>query len=80
VVPDLNGLLREDAISVPAQHTLKPELIGDVDAPDAGVDMQARQNLDIRPSSIVAVLSVHQNKHPQKRNQAGNEQSTESSD
>jgi hypothetical protein len=43
---------------------LKPELIGDVDAPNARVDMQARQNLDIRPSSIVAVLSVHQNKHP----------------
>jgi hypothetical protein len=80
MVPDLKGLMREDAISVLAQHTLKPELVGDVDAPDSRVDMQARQNLDIRRSSMVAVLSVHQKQASPEKNQAGNEQSTESGD
>ena len=35
MVPDLRGLMREDAISVLVQHTLKPEL------PDARADVQA---------------------------------------
>jgi urease alpha subunit len=77
MVPDLKGLMREDGISVLAQHTLKPEVVGDGDAPDARVDMQACQNLDIRPSSIVAVLSYTKQTSPEK-NQAGNQQSTES--
>jgi hypothetical protein len=41
MVPDLKGLMREDAISVLVQHTVKPELSGDLDAPDARVDVQA---------------------------------------
>jgi hypothetical protein len=50
MVPDLKGLMREDAISVLVQHTVKPELSGDLDAPDARVDVQAPQNLEIRPA------------------------------
>jgi hypothetical protein len=40
--------MREDAVSVRVQHTLKPELSGDVDGPR--VDVLAPQNLEIRPA------------------------------
>ena len=74
-VPDLKGLMREDPISVLVQDTLKPELIGDVDGPDACVDVQAPQNLEMSPSSIVVVpWHPHEQTSPE-RNQAGNEQS-----
>jgi hypothetical protein len=66
--------MREDPISVLVQDTLK-QLIGDVGGPDACVDVQARRNLEIPPSSIVV---VHWHPHEQtfpERNQAGNEQS-----
>jgi hypothetical protein len=43
VVPDRRGLMREDAISVLVQHTLKPEL------PDTRADVQASPNFEILP-------------------------------
>jgi hypothetical protein len=65
MVPDLKGLMREDAISVLVQHTVKPELSGDLDAPDARVDVQAPKTWRSGQLNRCDPLGA-QKKHPQK--------------
>jgi hypothetical protein len=58
--------MREDAISVLVQHTLEPELSGDVAAPDARVNVQAPRTWRSGSAQSLPCLAYPKNNHSQK--------------